>query len=752
MNNAGVATAKPERCGEAKQPPKSTASWTWTSIHQQYKTIEILGQGTYGVVYKAEDKVTGEIVALKRCRLDVLKDFGIPETTLREIALLRDLRHQNIMRLYGLSCNTERLYMICEFLDLDLKKYLRKNSQGLPIRKVKEVTYEILKGLAFCHGHRVIHRDLKPHNVLISPDATQVKIADFGLARASFVPGKTLTHEVITLWYRAPELLLGHCNYTMGVDVWSAGCIVAEILSGRPLFVGDSEIDTLFKIFRVLGTPKKDDWPSHAVVRWDQFPVFEHKPTPFRSLSAELTEAGEHFLSKIFQFNPADRPSAIELLHHPWLSEVHVLQDEDADLLQPEWKKHQTVMGTAPWTDASTISSDELEDLKTADESLGDELLPDIDTPARVPMVGTREPTSHQVPPMQQQLLQQQPIQLSPTEQPMAPPCHHNRMTTIPTTQGVSQQVTPATTDVVPPPLSSSVVVPHVLHRRIPDPQPPPPQPHRPTTTSQHAMASSRDGNLFHHYGGRYRRPAIPNHEEHHHGMMAAGRRQKDQIMHDDDRHPSCLGQRRRPPPPHHCDDGREPHTDAAGGRRFLPARHTVAMYGRRSMTEHNHPSDAPPPPAAAAQPPPPPSSACLKSIDGGPPRFARPVLARRRHSSIVLTPVDDAQPTTARCHQNNHPSSSYRPHAYCLGEIQQIGRRLSISSKITHTHDDVRRTNLPAPDPPIHTTGADSRYWVAPLPPAVSASVDDDIEWEIGCFEPTTDHRSLHERQSTLF
>lgn len=143
-------------------PPTTSPQWRWTSVHDQYKTIEILGQGTYGVVYKAEHKATGELVAMKRCRLDAFREFGIPETTLREIALLRDLRHENIMTLYHVSCNTERLYLICEYLDLDLKKFIRSRPKGIPILKVKEITYQLLKGLAFCHGHRVIHRDLKP--------------------------------------------------------------------------------------------------------------------------------------------------------------------------------------------------------------------------------------------------------------------------------------------------------------------------------------------------------------------------------------------------------------------------------------------------------------------------------------------------------------------------------------------------------------------------------------------------------------
>lgn len=160
--SSSVSSAAPGAPAAAPAPAAGLSAWRWTSVHDQYKTTEILGQGTYGVVYKAEHKATGELVAMKRCRLDAFREFGIPETTLREIALLRDLKHENIMTLYHVSCNTERLYLICEYLDSDLKKYIRARPKGLPVSKVKEITYQLLKGLSFCHGHRIIHRDLKP--------------------------------------------------------------------------------------------------------------------------------------------------------------------------------------------------------------------------------------------------------------------------------------------------------------------------------------------------------------------------------------------------------------------------------------------------------------------------------------------------------------------------------------------------------------------------------------------------------------
>ena len=149
--------------------------------------------------------------------------------------------------------------MIFEYSDFDLRKLLLMRK--LTEEECVNYLWQILSGLLACHSNRIIHRDLKTQNILID-DKGQIKIADFGLARGFTVPFPELTHEVVTLWYRAPEILLGQTNYTPSVDIWSVGCIYAEMLLGKPLFEGECEIDQIFKIFQVLGTPNETTWPG----------------------------------------------------------------------------------------------------------------------------------------------------------------------------------------------------------------------------------------------------------------------------------------------------------------------------------------------------------------------------------------------------------------------------------------------------------------------------------------------------------
>ncbi|MQM05164.1 hypothetical protein Taro_037974 [Colocasia esculenta] len=233
---------------------------------KQYEKVEKIGEGTYGVVYKARDRLTNETIALKKIRLEQ-EDEGVPSTAIREISLLKEMQHCNIVRtgfwLQDVVHSEKRLYLVFEYLDLDLKKHMDSCPElAKDPRLIKTFLYQILRGIAYCHSHRVLHRDLKPQNLLIDRRTNALKLADFGLARAFGIPVRTFTHEVVTLWYRAPEILLGSRHYSTPVDVWSVGCIFAEMVNQRPLFPGDSEIDELFKIFRIMGTPNEETWPG----------------------------------------------------------------------------------------------------------------------------------------------------------------------------------------------------------------------------------------------------------------------------------------------------------------------------------------------------------------------------------------------------------------------------------------------------------------------------------------------------------
>jgi cyclin-dependent kinase len=190
---------------------------------------------------------------------------------------------------------------------------------------VKKFTSQLLTGIRYCHSHRVLHRDLKPQNLLIDSSGN-LKLADFGLARAFGVPLRTYTHEVVTLWYRSPEILLGGRQYSTGVDMWSIGCIFAEMATRKPLFPGDSEIDEIFKIFRILGTPTEEEWPG--VTSFPDFkasfPKWERKTedeiVPVDGVKV-LGEEGLNLLEALLVYDPAGRISAKQAVVHPYFTE-----------------------------------------------------------------------------------------------------------------------------------------------------------------------------------------------------------------------------------------------------------------------------------------------------------------------------------------------------------------------------------------------------------------------------------------------
>jgi serine/threonine protein kinase len=299
-------------------------------FENQYVMEELLGEGTYGKVYKARNKRSGQTVAMKKMKLmDVAQEEGIPSTALREVALLKELNHENIVRLEEVFCSPKKLVLVFEFVEKDLKKHMRSLG-GTPLAPatIKGLTYQLCRGTEFCHANKIIHRDIKPQNLLIERldgGRLRLKIADFGLARAFTNPVPKYTHEVVTVWYRPLEILLGSPIYSVPVDLWSIGCVAAEMASGAPLFAGDSEIDTVFKIFQKLGTPTAEQWPGLSELP-DFKPTFPKWPprgwSNIRNTRAQMGETGIDLLEGLMVYDPGRRLSARQALLHHYLADA----------------------------------------------------------------------------------------------------------------------------------------------------------------------------------------------------------------------------------------------------------------------------------------------------------------------------------------------------------------------------------------------------------------------------------------------
>lgn len=294
-----------------------------------YLITDRIGAGVYGAVTKARHISTGEVVAIKRLFYDPCSWLdGIPTHVLREVSALMDLEHPNVLRLVEvLDPGMRDFRLVTEYVDTDLHQVLRdyrKKDMLMPLGEVRKFSRMLLSGIQACHLNLLIHRDLKPQNLLVSREGV-LKIADFGLARLLMSPMRNYTLDVVTLWYRAPELLLGATKYTLDLDIWSAGCVIAEMATGRPLFNGDSEIGTIFKIFQLLGTPNKDHWKEaldleHFKIK---FPVWPDSGlTPLLAVQPELKGNGLDLIRQLLQYNPQDRLKARRAMEHRFLQEL----------------------------------------------------------------------------------------------------------------------------------------------------------------------------------------------------------------------------------------------------------------------------------------------------------------------------------------------------------------------------------------------------------------------------------------------
>ncbi|VDD95073.1 unnamed protein product [Enterobius vermicularis] len=281
---------------------------------ETYEKLEKLGEGTYATVYKGRSRLTEKFVALKEIRLEL--EEGAPCTAIREVSLLRDLRHANIVTLHDIIHTERLLTLVFEYVDRDLKQYLDDCHENVSMHNVRLFTVQLLRGLAYCHRRRILHRDLKPQNLLIN-DIGELKLADFGLARAKSVPTKTYSNEVVTLWYRPPDVLLGSTDYSTHIDMWGVGCILFEMISGRALFPGSSVEEQLSLIFRLLGTPTSRTHPtlcSFPAFRPYRFP--RDYPTYLPSICPRIDQTALDLLLRLLQYEGRSRITAAAALEH----------------------------------------------------------------------------------------------------------------------------------------------------------------------------------------------------------------------------------------------------------------------------------------------------------------------------------------------------------------------------------------------------------------------------------------------------
>ncbi|OZC10812.1 kinase domain protein [Onchocerca flexuosa] len=252
---------------------------------------------------------------MKKIRL-THESEGVPCTALREMSLLKLLKHPNIISLEEVILDEQLVYLVFEFVSMDLKKHIDKIPYGELMKKA-----EILQGICFCHQRNILHRDLKPENLLVDGNGG-LKIADFGLARQLEFAYREYTDVVVTLWYRPPEILFGSSNYSMGVDIWSIGCIFAEMAMKTALFKGDSEIDQIFRIFSILATPKEDVFGMQNLARIKAlFPDFEENKLQ-KILANYMDEDGIKILRTMLSYDPKARISAKKLLKDPYFNDV----------------------------------------------------------------------------------------------------------------------------------------------------------------------------------------------------------------------------------------------------------------------------------------------------------------------------------------------------------------------------------------------------------------------------------------------
>lgn len=307
--------------GESMEIPETDVMGRCRSV-SEFEKLNRIGEGTYGIVYRARDTKNDSIVALKKVRMEQERD-GLPLSGLREISVLLSCQHENIVELKEVVVgrSLESIFLVMEYCEQDLASLLDNMQTPFTEAQVKCIMIQVLKGLKYLHSNFIVHRDLKVSNLLMT-DKGCVKIADFGLARWFGLPVQPMTPRVVTLWYRSPELLLQAKTQTTSVDMWAAGCILGELLGHRPLLPGRSELSQLELIVELLGTPSDSIWPEYSSL--PALANFTLKHQPYNNLKQRfpwLSAAGLRLLNFLFMYDPKKRATAEECLQSSYFKE-----------------------------------------------------------------------------------------------------------------------------------------------------------------------------------------------------------------------------------------------------------------------------------------------------------------------------------------------------------------------------------------------------------------------------------------------
>jgi mitogen-activated protein kinase 6 len=312
-------------------------------VDSHYDVTKVVGYGAYGTVCAAVDHKAGIKVAIKKMA-GVFDDLIDGKRILREITVLTSVRHPNVVKLYTVlrpvdPAKFTDIYMVTALLDADLNHIIR-SKQRLLDAHCQYFMAQLLRSVKYIHSANIVHRDIKPSNLLVNANCDLV-LCDFGLART--VENNSLTGYVVTRWYRAPELLVLNNRYTFPVDIWSVGCILAELQQRRPLFQGTNYLDQLHQVIAVLGTPSEEDLADTSEEAKRYIASLERrKPVDFAVMFPNATPQAIDMLSRMLKFHPKKRITAADALAHPYLAKLHKLSEEPTSEIQHHWSMEET--------------------------------------------------------------------------------------------------------------------------------------------------------------------------------------------------------------------------------------------------------------------------------------------------------------------------------------------------------------------------------------------------------------------------